>query len=74
MFKGTIQRIELSDEATKPISDSIGWYKCSTCEFLHLRLYAKNGELMATSVISREMIENMLSTIDGPPTVIYGVQ
>jgi len=52
-----------------PKADSTHYYKCDACEHLHVMLIDEDGDCIATAVMSRDMLINMLSTIDDEPTV-----
>jgi len=53
----------------KPHSHDCAWFKCDHCEHLHVILRDEAGEPIATAVVDREMLLDMLKTIDGLPTM-----
>lgn len=58
------------DPNDAPKADSTRWYKCDACEHLHVILLGEADEPLATAVVSREMLVNMLKTIDDDPEVL----
>lgn len=62
------------DENDAPQSDSLVWYMCSECENLHLQLRGEDDELIATTILTREMLVQMLAAIDGSPASSSTVQ
>jgi hypothetical protein len=57
------------DPNDAPKSNWMHYYKCDACEHLHVLLMSDDNEPIATTVMSREMLMNMLNVIDGEPTV-----
>jgi hypothetical protein len=41
------------------------WYKCESCKNLHVVLCDKDGVTFAGATFDKEMLEDMLKTIDG---------
>lgn len=39
------------------------WYKCDSCENLHMILFNENDKVIATAIISKQMLIHMLKTI-----------
>ena len=62
------------DENEAPQSDSLVWYMCSECENLHVQLRGENDELIASTILTREMLVQMIEAIDGSPASASTVQ
>jgi hypothetical protein len=62
------------DENDAPQSESLVWYLCDECESLHLQLRGEDDELIATTILTREMLVLMLAAIDGSPASPSTVQ
>jgi hypothetical protein len=50
-----------------PRSDSCRWHKCEACEHLHLVLLDEEDEVIASAIISVDMLKSMLEAINGAP-------
>lgn len=48
-----------------PRANSTQWYKCESCENLHIILLDENNESIATAVFDEDMLNRMLSTVKG---------
>lgn len=55
------------DPNDAPRSDSMRWYKCDACENLHMIMLDEDQQVIATATATREMVMEMLETIDGEP-------
>lgn len=55
------------DPNDSPQADSTHFYKCDSCEHLHVMLVDKRGKFIARCIISREIAENMLSCLNDEP-------
>jgi hypothetical protein len=55
------------DELEVPTADHMEWYKCKSCEHLHIRMFGEHDELQYTAIIHLEALEDMLRTIRGEP-------
>ena len=53
-----------NDENDAPQSDSLVWYLCDECENLHVQLRGENDELIASTILTREMLVQMIEAID----------
>jgi hypothetical protein len=51
-----------------PKADSTRYYKCDTCEHLHVILVDEDDRTLASAVYSRVALIHMLEVIDGDPT------
>lgn len=60
------------DPNDAPKAENCRWYKCEHCEHLHVILIDEDDRPIATSVLSREMLEHMLQAIDEPLTYHHG--
>jgi membrane-bound inhibitor of C-type lysozyme len=56
-----------SDPNDAPKADSTRYYKCDGCQHLHVMLMSEEDNVLATAVMSREMLLEMLEVVDGPP-------
>lgn len=65
---------KFEDPNDAPKADRVTGYKCEACEHLHIVLVDEDGLALATAVVSREMLEQMLTMIDGPAIVAVVVQ
>lgn len=65
---------EPDDENDAPQSDSLVWYLCGECENLHVQLRGENDELIASTILTREMLVQMIAAIDGSPASASTVQ
>jgi hypothetical protein len=65
---------EPDDENDAPQSDSLVWYLCDECENLHVQLRGENDELIASTILTRAMLVQMIETIDGSSASASTVQ
>jgi hypothetical protein len=57
----TISQQDIDDA---PEANMTHWYKCPACEHLHVVLTDEAGDILATAVLSRDMLTTMLETVD----------
>lgn len=58
------------DPNNAPKAHTTQSYKCNRCEHLHVMLMDEQGKYIATAVISRAMLVNMLKVIDDDPEIM----
>ena len=54
-----------NDPNNAPSADSTRYYKCDGCQHLHVMLVDAEDNVLATAVMSREMLLEMLEVVDG---------
>lgn len=57
----TVTHIDPNDAPAARITE---WYKCDSCGNLHLILLDEHDKIIATAVISKRMLIDMLKAID----------
>jgi len=57
---------DISDENSAPHAHITQWYKCASCENLHVRLLDERGCLIAVVTVDRKMLADMAATLDRP--------
>ena len=55
-----------------PKADSAHYYKCGTCDHLHVALVDEDGDTHATAVMSYDMLRHMIEVINGEPSMGMG--
>jgi hypothetical protein len=65
MTKITMQPIRVTDQGRNaPISHHARWYKCDSCENLHVVLCSEDDSVIATMTLDYDMLNSMHRTID----------